>query len=197
MTTDDVKDVKLDSVELSHPDTVQDVNTEMTFTANGKGGNNLLYAFYRHEAKGVVVLQDYSSCNTLKWKPDSAGQYTIIVRVKDKKSGSYEDEKKFAYTILDPKIPQVSINDVIIEGGLKVGEAQKITVKASKTDKLLYKIGLQHDNFDWITLQDYSPSNTCIWIPKQARNYKIIVYAKDLNSGSHLDSYTKEVVVSK
>lgn len=195
--TDEVKGVSLDSVELSHPDRIQNINTEMTFTANGEGGNSLLYAFYRHEAKGVVVLQDYSANNTLKWKPDSAGQYTIIVRVKDIKSGSYEDEKRFAYTILDPSIPQVSIDDVVIEGGLKVGQAQKITVKASKTDKLLYKIGLQHDNYDWIQLQDYSPSNTCTWIPKQARNYKVVIYVKDLNSGSHLDLYTKEVVVSK
>ena len=100
-------------------------------------------------------------------------------------------------SILDPSIPQVSIDDVIIEGGLKVGMAQNITVKASKSDKLLYKIGLEHDNYDWIQLQGYSPSNTCTWIPKQARNYKIIVNVKDINSGSHIASYVKEVVVSK
>jgi len=197
VVTDDVKDVSLDSVELSHPDKVQNINTEITFTANGKGGNSLLYAFYRHEVNGYVVLQDYSDKNTLKWKPDSAGQYTILVRVKDIKSGSYEDEKRFTYTIIDPLIPQVSIDDVIIEGGLKVGKAQSITVKASGTDKLLYKIGLQHDNFDWIQLQEYSPNNTCTWIPKQARNYKIIVGVKDIRSGAYLTLYTKEVVVSK
>jgi len=197
VVTDDVKDVKLDSVELSHPDRVQNINTEMTFTANGVGGNSLLYAFYRYEASGYVVLQDYSEKNTLEWKPDSAGLYTILVRVKDIKSGSYEDEKRFTYTILDPSIPKVSVNDIKIEGDLKVGTVQKITVNASGTDKLLYQIGLQHDNFDWITLQDYSPNNTCIWIPKQERNYKVVVNVKDINSGSYLTSYTKEVSVSK
>ncbi len=197
VVTDDVKGVSLDSVELSHPDKVQNINTEMTFTANGKGGKSLLYAFYRHEAKGYVVLQDYSTKNTFDWKPVSSGQYTILVRVKDIKSGSYEDERKFTYTIVDPSIPQVSIEDVKIEGGLKVGKAQKITVNASGTDKLMYRIGLQHDNFDWIQLQDYSPSNTCIWIPKQARNYKIIVGVKDVSSGAYLTLYTKEVSVTK
>ncbi|KNY26578.1 hypothetical protein [Pseudobacteroides cellulosolvens] len=195
--TKDVTGVSLDSVELSHPDRVQNINTTMKFTARGSGGNELLYAFYRHEAKGIVVLQDYSTNNILSWKPDSAGKYTILVRIKDIKSGSYEAEDRFTYTILDRSIPQVTIDTINVEGGFKVGKAQKITVNASGNDKLMYKIGIQHDNFDWVTLQNYSPSNTCMWIPKQARDYKIIVYVKDLSSGSHIASYTKEIVVSK
>jgi hypothetical protein len=129
LETNDVKNVKLDSVDLSHQNRVQNIDTAMKFTAHGSGGNSLLYAFYRHEAKGYVVLQEYSKKNTLDWKPASSGQYTILVRVKDVNSGSYEDEEKFLYTIVDPSIPKVSVDSVNVEGGLKVGKAQKINVK--------------------------------------------------------------------
>lgn len=197
-TSDVPKGISLATLELSKKDKTQAIGTQLEITAHGSGSKNLLYAFYKYEAKGYVVLQDYSPINTLKWKPMLPGEYTILARVKDVNSGSYEAQRSVTYSIIDPNKPvKASINSVDIAGDKKVGKALKITANASGTNSLMYEFGLRYDNYDWITLQSFSPDNTFYWLPKQARQYEIIVKVKDISSGSHLSSYTQKITVTK
>lgn len=197
ITKPEVSTVKIGEVELSHPKKVQNINTTINFTTHATGGNSLLYAFYRYEAKGYVVLQDYSTKNTLSWTPLYTGEYIILARVKDVKSGSYEDEEKITYSIVDPTKPKISIKSIEIPNDIKVGKSQKVEVNAIGNENLLYQFEYKYDNYGWIVLRSYSPDNIYYWLPKHARNYKILVKVKDTRSGSFLSAYTKEISVTK
>jgi hypothetical protein len=152
-----------------------------------------VYAFYRLQADGVRLIQDYSAQNTFTWTPADPGVYTIIARVKDKKSGSYEDQKTFAYTITDSSNPPIGDLTVDVSGSLKVGSNNVITADAEGSPNLMYKFLVHDGQFDWVTIQAFSPKNTCNWIPKHNREYKIMVWVKEANSGS----YEKHSIIKK
>ena len=64
----------------------QPLGTTVNFTANSNAGSDALYKFYALYNGKWTVLQDYSSKNTLAWKPTNAGTYTIRVWAKHKDS---------------------------------------------------------------------------------------------------------------
>ena len=64
----------------------QPLGTTINFTANSNAGSDALYKFYALYNGKWTVLQDYSSKNTLAWKPTAAGTYTIRVWAKHKNS---------------------------------------------------------------------------------------------------------------
>ncbi|NLD46214.1 MAG: hypothetical protein GX660_03305 [Clostridiaceae bacterium] len=196
ITKPEVGTVKLDSVKLSKEELVQPVGTTMEFTASASGGNQLQYSFWRLEAKGYRLIQDYSVENTFQWTPLDPGVYTILTRVKDTKSGSYEDQKSVVYRITDGTTSDVKINKVDISGNKKKGTLHTISVNASGSNNLMYKFQISDELNSWRTLKEFSPDNTCSWLPKHSRNYKIIVWVKDAKSGSYEQQSVIEVKIN-
>lgn len=71
--------VRLDSVDYDVEGRVHPVNTEINFTAQASGGNGeYLYAFWRQDARGHRLIQDYSPQNTFTWCPANPGVYDIL-----------------------------------------------------------------------------------------------------------------------
>jgi len=191
----DVGTVKLDSLTLSKEELVQPVGTTMEFIANASGGDELQYSFWRLEAKGYRLIQEYSTEKTFSWKPLDPGVYTILARVKDVKSGSYEDQKSVTYRITDGTTSDIKIDKVAVSGSKKKGVLHTISVKASGSNDLMYKFQISDELNSWKTLKEFSPDSTCSWLPKHARKYNIIIWVKDAKSGSYEQQSVKEVII--
>lgn len=67
------------------------IGTALQITANAKGvTGEALYSFRCHDDAGTVLLQDWSTNNTLNWTPGRVDNYNIEVRVKGDGAGSFE-----------------------------------------------------------------------------------------------------------
>lgn len=192
----DVGNVSIDSLDLSHTELTQPKGTTFNFNASASGGNELLYSFWRCEAKGFRLIQDYSEQQTFTWTPVDPGVYNILTRVKDVKSGSYEDQRSVTYRITDDTTSDIKISNVAISDNLKKGSNKVISVTASGSNDLMYKFQIVDDISGWKLLKEFSPDSKCNWFPKHARDYKIIVWVKDAISGSYEQQFIKEITIS-
>ena len=91
------KDIKINSfvADFNSPQTTE---TDIKFTSEVQGGKCLLY---RYKVKGPIEADTgFISKEEFTWKPMEAGEYEIILYVKDVNyKGEYEDTKKIAFTI--------------------------------------------------------------------------------------------------
>ena len=126
------------------------------------------------------VIRDFSSQNSVKWKPEVIGKCTIVVDVKDNagkvhtKNTVINIEKgtwKYVRIESDKKSPQYSgdeINFTVVTEGNLYG--------------VQYKFVWQKDNWkEWGVIQNFSTKNSAKWTPTKSGTYKIIVDMKDLN----------------
>jgi hypothetical protein len=190
------------SVGRSVTDSEIPVNSAVAFTAAASGENaqGLEYSFWRFEARGWTLIQDYSAENTLDWSPAYPGVYGIVVRVRHSQSGSYEDQKYFSYRVTDSRTSDIQIDSLAIQGTGNVRENHVISVEASgkdreQTHKLMYSFKVVSDQYGWKTLQKYAPYPTCNWQPKKAGVYTIIAWVKDPVSGSFEQEMKKTVTI--
>lgn len=195
--TSDVKNVKLNSVDLSETKLTQPIGSKLKFTANASGGNKLLYSFWRLESNGHKLIKDYSESNTLTWIPERPGVYTILVRVKDINSGSYEDEMSVTYNIIDYNDRTVKVKEITVTGDLKKRSPEIIKALALDNRPIMYQFFVISDFLGCEKLQEFSASNTCIWTPRKAGKYKIEVWIKDENSDSYDVSLVKEINITE
>lgn len=202
VTKPNVGNIKINDIELSENSFEQPLCEAMRktfiFKVNAESTSaedKLLYSFWRLEARGYRLIQDYSTDNTFEWTPVSPGTYTILARVKDEDSGSYEVEKGITYKITHPDTSNIAINSINVSGSFKKRSNHELTVDAVGSENLMYKFIVVDDLFGWRTLQEFSPNNTCIWFPKKTGTYTVIVWVKDAISGSYEKQMMKEVII--
>jgi hypothetical protein len=77
--------------------------TPIEFTANATigGASDIQYSFWRYDAKGYVLIKDWSTANTLDWTPARIGIYTIEARAKGPDAGSYEVIRNMTVNVTD------------------------------------------------------------------------------------------------
>ena len=171
--------------------------TAVTFTATASivniGDTAVQYSFWRYDAKGWVLVKDWSLDSTLKWTPARVGAYSIQVRAKGVNAGSYEAMSSVEIVVTDivDKVAQVT-NIFINEGDLANAQARTpILIKASALgadkDELLYKFYVTDSAMGARTLQQYSANSNCVWVPRKAGTYTISVLVKNETSFGKYD----------
>ena len=126
------------------------------------------------------------------WKPMEAGEYEIILYVKDVNyKGEYEDTKKIAFTIEKKGKKPVKILDVVIDKEKKIiiGEPVNIMVNAEGGTRLQYAFTIRKDNRK-LEGVEYNKSNWINFIPKQVGEYEVEIMIKDKYSDKPYDTHT-------
>lgn len=168
----------------------QATETEIRFTSEIEGGNRILY---RYKVIGPIKEDTgFNRNDEFVWTPIEAGEYEIILYVKD---DSYRDEyetmKKIAFTIERKEKKTVKILDVIVDKEKKiiVGEAVNIMVKADGGPGIRYAFTIKENKktIQWI---DYKKSNWIEFIPKELAEYEIEIMVKDKYSNKAYDANT-------
>ena len=181
------KDVKINSfvASLNSPQTTE---TELKFTSEVQGGNNLVY---RYKVNGLIEVDTgFVSEDKFIWKPMDAGEYEIILYVKDVNyTSEYEATKKIAFTIEKKGSRPVKILDVVIDKEKKIitGEIVNIMVKAEGGTRLEYAFIIKKNNRNLEKI-DYSKSNWINYIPKEVGEYEIEIIIRDRYSDKPYDT---------
>lgn len=144
---------------------------------------NFLYAYYREDASGWILIKDYSLNNEFIWMPTKSGIYNIQVRIKDEKNGgSYEAIASKVYTIEGMTLQNnvfINIYDYItndeITTNLIVGRPYKLSAEYDGIENVLYKFLLTNQNLGTIYLSKFTTSPYLIFIPFKIDTYKLTV----------------------
>lgn len=183
------KDIKINSfvADLNSP---QASETNIKFTTEIQGGNNVLYKYIVRgpieEDTGFVNKEEFL------WKPMEAGEYEIILYVKDSEyKGEYEDTKKIAFTIERRGKNPVRILDVVVDKEKKiiVGEPVNIMVTGEGGTGLQYAFTIREEKRK-LEKVEYNKSNWINFIPKQVGEYEVEIMVKDKYSDKPYDAHT-------
>jgi len=183
------KDIKINSfvASLNSPQTTE---TEVEFTSEVEGGNSLLY---RYKVNGPIEVDTgFISEEQFIWKPMDAGEYEIILYVKDiNYINEYEATKKIAFTIEKKGSRPVKILDIVIDKEKKIiiGESVNIMVKADGGTRLEYAFIIKKNNKNLEKI-DYNKSNWINYIPKDVGEYEIEIMVRDRYSDKPYDTNT-------
>ena len=112
------REVKINSF-LASFNSPQASETEIKFNSEVQGGNSLQY---KYKVKGPIGEDTgYTDNNEFIWIPIEAGEYEIILYVKDVGcKGEYEATKKIAFTIEEKGKKPVKILDVVVDKEKKI-----------------------------------------------------------------------------
>jgi hypothetical protein len=181
------KDVKINSfvASLNSPQTTE---TELKFTSEVQGGNNLLY---KYKVNGPIEADTgFVNEEEFVWKPMEAGEYEIILYVRDiNYKGEYEALKKIAFTIEKKGSKPVKILDIVIDKEKKiiVGEPINIMVKAEGGTRLEYAFIIKKDKRN-IEKINYGKSNWINYLPEEVGEYEVEVMVRDRYSDKPYDT---------
>jgi hypothetical protein len=170
------------------------VDTEHTLeiTANGSiDGSNagLLYAFYREDANGWVLIKDYSTNNVLNWKPFRAGLYNIQARIKTQSSINYEKICSKIYTVSGPGLegnPTLTVIDVStqLEATSYTAGSPYIITAAYKDgcEDVLFMFTVYNASTGLQYLNTYTVSESILFTPNKPGNFIVTVRVINVNN---------------
>ncbi|UFT98878.1 SpoIID/LytB domain-containing protein [Radiobacillus kanasensis] len=174
------------TTDLSSPQNAKDT---IRVTANASGGSQLIYQFWVGYQGEWKLIQNYSGKSYVDWTPDTSGNYTLNVHVKDKYSSKdYDDYITKEFVINEPiKVDGLSTSKTSPQ---ELGQTINISASASGSTSLEYKFWAQNiDTNQWILLNDYSSSSTISWLPSESGNYKLVVHVREVGSTKSYDAY--------
>jgi N-acetylmuramoyl-L-alanine amidase len=171
------------------------VGSTLTMKAEGTPAADTLYKLWvcDRSTGQWTVLSDYSTKNSIEFKPTKAGQYSFVVHVKHKsKSGTVEDD----YKVVDVQVttPKSTISSMNVVGNTELGNALTLNVEGTPATDTLYKLWVCDRSTDtWTVLSDWSTKNTIQYTPKKVGKYTYTVHVKHKNSGNiEEDSYMSQ-----
>lgn len=183
------KDIKINSF-VANFNSPQVTESYIKFMSEVQGGNDLLY---KYKVNGPIEENTgFINSNEFTWRPIEAGEYEIILYVKDANyKGEYEDSKKIAFTIEKKGKKPVKIIDVVVDKEKKiiVGEPVNIMVNGEGGTRLQYSFTVRKDNRR-LEHVDYNKSNWISFVPKQAGEYEVEIMLKDKYSNKSYDAQT-------
>jgi hypothetical protein len=160
-----------------------------TYTIKGIGagltnGVGYQYSFWRVDANGKNLIKNWSSDDTLTWKPTRDGKYTIIVRVRGDKdnnnttifsanSGTFEAAKNLEFTIGSPST--FAGASLAVSASPTKRNPVTLTVNGVASDAV-YAFSVYDANRGGVIIRGFAPSNEVVWVPDKPGSY--IVTAK-------------------
>jgi SpoIID/LytB domain len=191
---DDVKTVNFTAYNTP---VFQQVNIDKTSTLVGQSininssaslgsGTGYLYKFVVTSNGSNIYTQDYSSVNSLKYTPASAGDYNVNVYIKDNIStADYDSTASVKFVVYN--LPQ--INNAAITGTLYEKRPVTITPQVSygSGSGLAYKYEVYNSLGALISSQDYSSAVSYSFTPSVYGNYSVKIYVKDAITTNQYD----------
>lgn len=142
----------------------------------------LLYAYYREDASGWVLMRDYSKSSALTWTPLKAGIYNIQVRVKAEDAGSYEKAHTLTYTVsdpaLDPELLQFEAYDTATGEAVTeftAGTPYRLVAKYNGDSEVLYAFIMYSKNTGTVYLKHMSPNPELLFVAGKEDEFIITV----------------------
>jgi N-acetylmuramoyl-L-alanine amidase len=179
--------VKIESI-VTDKKSPQPANSSIKLTANATGGIDKQYKFWTFDGAKWVVLQDFTSNNSVNWNPYKPGTYKLVVHVKEKSSlKEYDTYKVVEYVVTKDQVIVQSVT-TDLASPQRINTSINVTVNAVGGDSLLYKFYI-FDGTKWIGLKDYSTEKTLKWVPLTSGSYKFSVHVKDSKSEKAYDAY--------
>ena len=183
------KDIKINSF-VANLNSPQASETDIRFTSVVQGGSTLQY---RYNVKGPIE-EDTGFCDKdeFVWTPMEAGEYEVILYVKDiNYKGEYEDIKKIAFTIEKKGKKPVKVLDIVIDKEKKIiaGETVNIMVNGEGGTQLQYAFRIRKDNKKVESIE-YNRSNWINFMPKEVGEYEVEIMLKDKYSDKIYDAQT-------
>ena len=173
--------LKYISVDKHSP---QPNQTDITISAHLQSQIPSSYKFLLYNGSTWTTLRDFSSTNSINWKPDKPGTYKIKVQVKGNQSDkAVDDEKTINYTIFQP----AALQSFQIEkpSPQPVDTTMKISSKTNdKANLIEYSV---FNGNKWITVKDFSVKENGMWQPTEAGTYKVRVRIKHPLSSNAFD----------
>lgn len=181
------KDIEINSFTANKM-SPERVETEIELEAIVTGGRELLY---RYIIEGNSSTDSgYIRLNNYTWKPERAGEYRIILWVKDLSfDGEYEKKEEF-YFMVDEKVKlPIKIDNVIIDKGNEIlkNEEVIIEVNASGSATLIYSFIIRREGRERVRI-DYGDCNFIKFIPQEEGKFELEVRVKDKYSLKAYDS---------
>ena len=171
----------------------QKPETAITLKAEVEGGAGLQYKFVWHKNNWEQwdVVQDMSEKNSAVWTPETAGEYTLIVDVKDPSGKQVSVQKNFIVREDPWKAIGIKTNLVSPQ---KVGTEVELAADVEGGKGLKYKFVWQKNNWEqWDVIQQMSEKDNAVWIPKEAGVYTIYMDVKDRSGNTETVQRTFEI----
>ncbi|XQY91533.1 SpoIID/LytB domain-containing protein [Metabacillus sp. HB246100] len=182
-----IEPVKTQSLTVDKP-SPQVVGSSINLSASATGGSKRLYKFHVYDGREWTVLRDYQVSNSIQWQPTRAGEYKLVVHVKDQSSSKeYDSYKAMTYTMKEIPVDIQSV-EVNYTSPQAADTTINLTAKATGGVTKEYKYNV-FDGKQWKVLRDYSTDPTVQWTPKTSGKYKFSVHVKDSNSSYAYDDY--------
>ncbi len=124
------------------------------------------------------IIRDFSSTNSAVWAPQKEGKYTLYVDVKDTAGKmqtdtiEYQIQKDWQYNGITADKPSPQKPGTGIRIGTDISDTND-----QFTYKFVYRYGENWD--DWGIIQDFSKTNTAVWMPLKDGSYTVYVDVKD------------------
>ncbi len=140
------------------------------------------YMYYQIEARleggSWTTIMAYPGYFQHDWTPGEAGSYELRARVVHPDSEDprgYDDEMIIPYQVVG-SWPAARITDFYgtPDGNADFGEAVSLRIRSeSPPPYMYYRIDMQFEDGDWVTLMDYPGYYLYSWAPTQAGNYRL------------------------
>ena len=183
-----VVDPQLTQVALyTSPTPNQMLGTPIALTAVATGGANVVYQFWA----GNALVSDYSPATLCTWTPQSTGSYTLSVKAKDLNGNlTTVTSQQITFVIASP-LTAVTLSASPSSPSL-ANTPITLTATAAGGANPYYKF---YDITHGITLQDYSPSPTCLWTPSDIGSYQLAVTVHDLHGSSSAPDVVSPTII--
>jgi len=178
------------------PSSPQEAGGTVTLTAGASGGNgNYQYQFLIKAPGGTwVTVQNYSSSNSYSWNTAglAAGIYNLTVYTRNQGSTSaVEAAQTIAFTISPPPVSSASLV-AAPASPVTAGALVKLTAGATGgSGSYEYKFLTKAPGGNWVTVQNYSSSNTYDWNTTGlvAGLHNLAVYVRNQGSLAYVEAY--------
>ena len=170
-------------------------NQPNTWTAHAvKAGSTIEYRFYLYKRTGWVLIQDYSTTNTMTWTPQSADEGSpYAVQVWARPVGStvqyeaWRGTENFAVT--RPAL------DITADVDFPTPPANQVTWTAraatASTEQLEYKFLVMNQAAGtWQVFREYATSNQAQWAAPTVGTYAVQAWARRVGSTAQFDYST-------
>ena len=172
---------------LASPRTVQ---TPIILTALPDGGAQNYYTFYYNIGNGPVAIAPTGLSKSVTWTPTTAGTYSLTVTATDNSlvSPALFTSKTVAYVITSP----LSAATLTGSPSSPVALDLPVTLTAGAIGGALpyFQFTVTPSGGATSTLQDYSTTSTCSWMPLANGTYTLGVNVQDKNSLTPLTTYS-------
>lgn len=171
-----------EGVVTNVPSPQEKYSAPIKITAQTSGeteGLQYKFVWQKDNWKKWGVIRNFGEAPEIEWRPESEGQYTILVDVKDR--DGKVTTKSIRYVITKPNwnFDAIKVTPEEVQKKNEVIEIKGIT--SGTIEKLQYKFVWMRDNWkEWGVIRNLSEDDTVFWrAPKKSGEYTLFVDVRD------------------